>query len=164
MSATMVVSESGSTVETTAGAVRGYRSGAVHVFKGVPYGGPTGGTNRFMPPTKPTPWSGVRSALAYGYLCPQIDRAPASDETRFMFAWDEGRPDEDCLNLNVWTPGLDSAKRPVMVWFHGGGYVQGSSQELAAYDGENLSRRGDVVVVSVNHRLGVLGFHSCSLA
>ncbi len=163
MGAATVVSDQGPTVETTAGSVRGYRSGEIHTFKGVPYGGPTGGANRFMPPTKAELWSGVRSTLAYGYLCPQIDRAPASDETRFMFAWDEGRADEDCLNLNVWTPGLDSSpgnggRRPVMVWFHGGGYVQGSSQELAAYDGENLSRRGDVVVVSVNHRLGVLGF------
>jgi carboxylesterase type B len=80
-----------------------------------------------------------------------------------MFDWQDGHPDEDCLNLNIWTPGLDDgASRPVMVWLHGGGFEAGSAHELAAYDGENLSRGGDVVVISLNHRLGVLGFLAVS--
>jgi para-nitrobenzyl esterase len=76
-----------------------------------------------------------------------------------MFDWEDGQDSEDCLRLNVWTPSInDNARRPVMVWLHGGGYVAGSAQELRMYPGANLARRGDVVVVSVNHRLGVLGF------
>jgi para-nitrobenzyl esterase len=76
----------------------------------------------------------------------------------FLSEWDDGQPGENCLRLNVWTPGLDRQKRPVMFWIHGGGFSAGSGQEQPAYHGENLARRGDVVVVSVNHRLGVLGY------
>jgi para-nitrobenzyl esterase len=76
-----------------------------------------------------------------------------------MFRWDDGQPGEDCLRVNIWTPGInDNRKRPVMVWLHGGGFSAGSGQELQSYDGENLSRRGDVVVVSLNHRLNTFGF------
>jgi para-nitrobenzyl esterase len=81
------------------------------------------------------------------------------DDESFMFEWMDGQPSEDCLRLNVWTPSInDNRKRPVMVWIHGGGFTAGSGHELKAYDGENLSRRGDVVVVSLNHRLGALGY------
>jgi para-nitrobenzyl esterase len=98
--------------------------------------------------------------MHFGPVSPQPARAGwKNDEEAFMFLWDDGVQGEDCLRLNVWTPGTGSAaKRPVMVWLHGGGFVAGSSQELRAYDGENLARRGDVVVVSLNHRLGVLGY------
>ncbi|HMB29051.1 MAG TPA: carboxylesterase family protein, partial [Blastocatellia bacterium] len=92
--------------------------------------------------------------------CPQVARAGwANDEEAWLFSWDDGIPGENCLRVNVWTPGInDNKKRPVMVWLHGGGFQAGSGQELPSYDGESLSRRGDVVVVSVNHRLGVLGY------
>jgi para-nitrobenzyl esterase len=98
--------------------------------------------------------------MSYGPVCPQPVRTGwQSDRVAFLYDWDDGYPGEDCLRLNVWTPAAeDRGKRPVMVWLHGGGYEAGSSQELPAYDGENLSRRGDVVVVSINHRLGVFGY------
>lgn len=79
-----------------------------------------------------------------------------------MFQWNDGEPGEACLSVNVWTPSADAKKRPVMFWIHGGGFTAGSSNEMAAYDGANLARRGDVVVVSVNHRLGPLGFLNLS--
>jgi para-nitrobenzyl esterase len=147
-------------VETAAGKVRGFTRNGVVTFKGIPYGGATAGSARFQPPTKVTPWTGVRSSMQYGFVSPQEPRAGwGNDEVAWMFDWDDGRPGEDCLCVNVWTPGVnDNKKRPVMVWLHGGGFSAGSGQELKSYDGENLSRRGDVVVVSLNHRLGVLGY------
>jgi para-nitrobenzyl esterase len=153
-------------VETTAGKVRGYAAGGIFAFKGIPYAASTAGTQRFMAPAKMAPWTGVRSALALGPSSPQafnctfIGRRGGwnNDEEAFMFDWDDGRPSEDCLRVNVWTPGLGAGRRPVLVWIHGGGYSSGSSNELRMYDGESLSRRGDAVVVSLNHRLGVLGY------
>ncbi len=154
------VSGNSNIVETTSGKVRGYSQNGMHIFKGIPYGASTAGAARFMPPSKPTPWTGVRSSLYYGKVCPQGARAGwDNDENAFMFEWDDGQPGEDCLRVNVWTPGInDNAKRPVMVWLHGGGFSAGSGQELKSYEGENLARRGDVVVVSLNHRLNVLGY------
>ena len=134
---------SGATVETTAGRVRGAIRAGVHVFKGVRYGAPTGGRNRFMPPLAPAPWAGVRDALAYGAAAPQSRSHPVTSE--------------DCLFLNVWTRGLgDGGRRPVMVWLHGGGFRAGSGSS-ATYDGVNLCNRGDVVVVTINHRLNIFG-------
>lgn len=141
---------------TESGQVRGYINNGINTFKGIPYAQAA----RFMPPQKPAPWTGVRSSMTYGPVCPLIDPTTSvSDEIEFVFNHNWGYPNENCLVLNVWTPGLnDGKKRPVMFWIHGGGFTAGSSQELPSYDGENLSKKGDVVVVSINHRLNILGF------
>jgi para-nitrobenzyl esterase len=146
--------------ETSAGKVRGFVRNGIVTFKGIPYGASTAGEARFQPPAPPTPWTQVRATMSYGPVCPQPVRTGwLSDRTAFLYDWDDGFAGEDCLRLNVWTPAAeDRGKRPVMVWLHGGGYEAGSSQELPSYDGENLSRRGDVVVVSINHRLNVFGY------
>jgi para-nitrobenzyl esterase len=152
-------------VETKHGKVRGALRDGIYTFKGVPYGKDTGGKARFLAPEPPTAWTSVRPALAYGPCCPQVVRAGwQSPETAFIYDWDDGFPGEDCLRLNVWSPGLGKGSRPVMFWIHGGGYEAGSSQELPSYDGERLARRGDVVVVSLNHRLGPFGFLDLSEA
>ena len=145
---------------TRSGRVSGYIRRGIITFKGVPYADSCAGPNRFMPPVKPKSWEGVRSSRQYGYVAPQGPRAGwANDEEAFMFTWDDGVQSEDCLRVNIWTPAVgDGKSRPVMVWLHGGGYTAGSGQELRSYDGENLARRGDVVVVSLNHRLNALGY------
>lgn len=149
--------------ETASGKVRGYARNGIVTFKGIPYAASTAGSARYAAPEKPKPWTGVRSSMYYGPTCPQGPRSGwAVDENAFMFEWDDGQPGEDCLRVNVWTPALDGRKRPVLFWIHGGGYSAGSGQELKSYDGENLARRGDVVVVSVNHRLNSLGYLNLS--
>ena len=147
-------------VDTAYGKIAGYIHNGIYTFKGIPYGDTTAGENRFMPPRRPQPWTGVRSARQYGNACPQAPRTGwENDEEAFLFTWDDGIPGEDCLRLNVWTPKTgDGKKRPVMVWLHGGGFTAGNGQEHRAYDGENLARRGDVVLVSLNHRLNLFGF------
>ncbi|WP_337061168.1 carboxylesterase/lipase family protein [Kineococcus sp. G2] len=148
------------TATTTGGELRGYVRDEVRTFKGIPYAASTAGAGRFRAPTAPEPWTGVRPALGYGPVCPSpVNPQWSRQEALFLFEWDNGvYADEDCLRLNVWSPALDDRRRPVVVWLHGGGFSGGSSQELPSYDGENLARRGDVVVVSVNHRLNVFGF------
>src|ERR1700729_3788716 len=158
--APLIARDGDAVAATRAGRVAGYIRRGIFAFKGIPYADNSAGPNRFMPPVKPRSWQGVRSSRQYGYVAPQGPRAGwANDEEAFMFAWDDGVQSEDCLRVNVWTPGVgDAKKRPVMVWLHGGGYTAGSGQELRSYDGENLARRGDLVVVSLNHRLNVLGY------
>ncbi|HEX3882647.1 MAG TPA: carboxylesterase/lipase family protein [Stellaceae bacterium] len=146
-------------VEISSGQLRGVTAAGIHAFKGIPYGASTAGANRFMPPQPPAPWSGVRDAVEYRGHAPQ---SPLRAEKRPELATTLGPPDataegEDCLSLNIWTPGLDNARRPVMVWLHGGAFAYGSGNR-AVTAGENLARRGDVVVVSVNHRLNILGY------
>jgi para-nitrobenzyl esterase len=134
------------TAETAFGKIRGTDVDGIKIFKGIPYGASTAGKNRFMPPVNPDKWSGVRDALAYGPTAPQRQPAAAKGEG------------EDCLVLNIWTPAVnDGRKRPVMFWCHGGGFATGSGSSPGT-DGTNLARRGDVVVVTINHRLNVLGF------
>ena len=146
-------------VETTSGTVRGALREGVYVYKGIPYAKDPGGAARFLPPQPVAAWTSVRPALSYGPCCPQVVRGGwQNSEVAFIYDWDDGFPGEDCLRLNVWSPGVGKGARPVMFWIHGGGYETGSSQELPAYDGEALARRGDVVFVSVNHRLGPFGF------
>ena len=138
-------------VRTTPGTLRGAVDGGIATFKGVPYAAPPVGERRFRPPAPVESWDGVRDALAYGPSCPQPAQRPAG--------WShEAREDEDCLYLNVWTPDASADRgRPVLVWIHGGGYAIGSGS-WPLYDGGALARRGDVVVVTVNHRLGPLGY------
>jgi para-nitrobenzyl esterase len=129
---------------TRHGKVRGYVDNAINVFKGIRYGADTS-TRRFMPPLPPEPWPDVRDALAYGPASPQPGRSTEKQS-------------EDCLFLSVWTPALrDSRKRPVMFYIHGGAYNNGSGSS-PLYDGVRLCRRGDVVVVTVNHRLNAFGY------
>ncbi len=160
-------SGSGSTpvVETNAGKLRGTAAGGIYAFKGIPYGAATGGANRFMPPQMPATWAGVRDASAYLGHAPQLPGRPQRrpELATILGPADATAEGEDCLSLNVWTPGVwtpglgGGAKRPVMVWLHGGAFAYGSGNR-AVTEGANLARRGDVVVVSVNHRLNIFGF------
>ena len=143
---------------TSAGRIRGIASEGINVFKGIPYGGTAAGNNRFMPPTKPAPWTGVRDALAYGPTAPQTVNRGSGPARGSAAACPSCEESEDCLVLNVFSPGLsDGRKRPVMVWLHGGGFATGSGSG-PILDGTSLARHGDVVVVTINHRLNVFGF------
>jgi para-nitrobenzyl esterase len=156
-------------IETTAGKVRGFSDRGISAFLSIPYGASTTGANRFVPPVKPQPWPGVRNCLSYGHSCPQAGTGVIENdaggrntgEDAFLLyrtnGWIRG---EDCLRLNIWTPSVTASgrKRPVMVYMHGGGYTGGSGNDLLCYDGENLARHHDVVVVTHNHRLNLFGY------
>jgi para-nitrobenzyl esterase len=150
--------------ETQYGKVQGFILRGIFQFRGIPYGADTGGKNRFMPPQPPEPWEGVFPAVWWGNSAPQImDNRYGNAWASFVDHWNYDDVSEDCLRLNVWTPALaDGKKRPVMVWLHGGGYTNGNGIEQDGYMGENLSRKGDIVFVSINHRLGPLGFSDLS--
>ena len=143
-------------VETTHGKVRGYIWNGINVFKGIPYAR----ARRFHAPEPTEDWTDVFDATSFGYVCPLLDLGKPSGEVYVPHRF--WPMDEDCLNLNIWTPGLDGGKRPVLVWLHGGGYRAGSSIEHIAYEGENMARFGDAVVVSINHRLNILGYFDLS--
>src|SRR6218665_1750393 len=155
-SAQLQTGEEIAVTSTDAGKVRGYIHNNIYTYKGIPYAE----AKRFESPQKPRSWSGVRSSMTYGPVAPLMTpTTTVQDESEFVFHHDWGYTSEDCMRLNVWTPGInDGKKRPVLFWIHGGGFTAGSSQELPSYDGENLAKKGDVVVVSINHRLNILGF------
>ncbi|QCQ93122.1 carboxylesterase/lipase family protein [Rhodococcus sp. SGAir0479] len=137
-------------VHTTYGPVRGTADGPVAVWKGIPYAGAPTGNRRFAAPVAPAPWTEVLDADRFGPVGPQstMPGLPLGND---------GRMDEDCLSLNVWSPGTRGPRKPVMVWIHGGSYFRGASSQ-PVYDGRGLAESGDVVVVTVNYRLGVFGF------
>lgn len=148
---------------TTYGKIQGFIFKDVYTFLGIPYGASTAGENRFMPPQEPESWDGIRPALFWGNYAPQRTGARYRNNFGTFFDhWNYYDVSEDCLSLNVWTPSLDGKKRPVLVWIHGGGYTSGNSIEHDGYDGNNISRDGDIVFVSVNHRLGPIGFSDLS--
>ncbi len=142
------------TVETSYGRLRGHETAGVHAFKGIPFAQPPVGELRWRPPQAPHPWPGVREAVAFG-PCAIQSTIPGDVGELIGIATHE--TSEDCLYLNVWTPAADSAKRPVLVWIHGGGNTVGAGSQPRV-NGEHLARTGDVVVVTVNYRLGALGF------
>jgi len=146
-------------VDTTSGKVRGTVVDGIRVFKGLPYGGTTAGKNRFIPPTKPASWTGIREATSFGHIAPQTTASGRIDYVKLIHWLDQpGGQSEDCLVLNVWTPGIkDNAKRPVLVSLHGGGFATGSGG-APGFNGHPLAKYGDVVVVTINHRLGCLGY------
>lgn len=157
------------TIETSEGLLRGFEHAGITSFLGVPYAAPPVGPLRFRLPQEPAPWTGTRDAISFASAAMQPDtRCDAHTPERMaimklMYPKGghplEGYPmSEDCLYLNVWTPGVnDGVKRPVMVWLHGGGFVQGSGS-IGMYEGDHLAELADVVVVTLNHRLGVFGF------
>lgn len=159
-----VVSDETTVVSTESGKVQGYLDGDVYTFKGISYAS----AERFMPPVKPAPHEGVLKCRVYGPKAPQSQSLkfkgnPQSDND-FGFQFNLEPMDEDaCLVLNVWSKGInDGKKRPVFVWFHGGGFATGSGHDLPCYEGRALAEKGDIVVVTVNHRLNVLGYFDMS--
>lgn len=143
-------------VSTTKGKVRGYCYDGISIFKGIPYAR----AKRFHAPRPVEAWEGVMDATSYGYVCPLLEMGRPTGELLVPHRY--WVMNEDCQNLNVWTPACDDEKRPVIVWLHGGGFEAGSAIEQIAYEGENMCRTGQVVVVSINHRLNVLGY--CDLS
>ncbi len=144
-------------VETTKGKIHGYVYDGIHMFKGIPYAK----AKRFHAPEPMDAWDGVLETTNYGFVCPLLDfeSKPMGELAVPHRFW---VMNENCQNLNVWTPACDNKKRPVMVWLHGGGFEAGSAIEQIAYEGENMTKLGDVVLVSVNHRLNILGYFDMS--
>ncbi len=139
-------------VETNYGRIRGLESSGVNTFRGIPYAAPVAGVRRFLPPSPPEPWAGVRDCTQYGEAVPQVSLPIFS-----FINLAAGRLGEDCLSVSVWTPGLDTARRPVLVWIHGGGFLIGAGS-TPMYNGRALSSQGDAVVITINYRLGALGY------
>jgi para-nitrobenzyl esterase len=150
--------------ETTYGKVRGFIHRDIYNFLGIPYGASTEGKNRFMPPQNPEPWTDIYPAVYWPNAAPQLlENFYANRYLAFTDYWHYDDVSENCLGINVWTPGYaDNTKRPVILWIHGGGFTSGNSIEHPEYHGENLSRKENVVFCSLNHRLGPLGFSDFS--
>jgi para-nitrobenzyl esterase len=149
---------------TSNGKVRGYILNDIYTYLGIPYGADTSGKNRFMAPQKPAPWTEIKPTIWWGNTAPQImDNRYANVDYSFADHWNYDDLSEDCLRLNVWTPAIAEGKnRPVMLWLHGGGFTNGNAVEQDGYHGENFAKKGDLVFVSNNHRLGPLGFTDLS--
>ena len=153
----VLASDAATVAETAAGKIRGFKRNGIYIFKGVPYGASTAGSNRFMPPAKPEPWPGIRNTLQYGRVCPSQDSAHFSTDGKNLANSDEDAfllhrgaaatvPGEDCLRFNLWTPEINAShKRPVMVFMQGGGFSGGSGHDLLSYDGESLARNHQTV-------------------
>lgn len=141
-------------VNTKSGKLEGFSKNGLYIFKGVPYAAPPVGDLRWMPPRPVESWKGVRQAREYGAISPQNLMEAGPTGAPSFEGWPQS---EDCLFLNIWTPGLDDARRPVFFWIHGGAFIIGAGTEAFLEDGA-LARRGDMVVVSINYRLGALGF------
>ncbi|MBN2805586.1 MAG: carboxylesterase/lipase family protein [Prolixibacteraceae bacterium] len=149
--------------QTEYGKVKGFILRDIYQFRGIPYGDNTAGENRFMPPKAPKAWEEILPAVWWGNTAPQMMEGRYGNAyASFVDHWNYDDVSEDCLKLNIWTPAIDKAKRPVLVWLHGGGYTNGNGIEQDGYDGENLSRKGNIVFVSINHRLGPMGFSDFS--
>jgi para-nitrobenzyl esterase len=140
-------------VETNAGKIRGSNQNHLYIFKGIPYAAPPVGERRWLPPDSVKPWEGVYHTQSFGKAAPQNDLGPPIAQD---FKMDDPQS-EDCLYLNIWSPGLDDARRPVLVWIHGGAFIMGSGSQ-AIYAGSKLAQRGNAVIVTINYRLGTLGF------
>jgi len=153
-------STSASTTKTKYGPVCGYIYKGVYTYKGIPYAQ----ARRFEDPHAPNKWTKVRSCRTYGPSAPQPKTNRwNNDAGAFFYLWHEGPQSEDCLRLNIWTKGInDGKKRPVLFWLHGGGFVEGCGQDHPGYHGHNLADKGDVVVVTINHRLNTLGYTDLS--
>lgn len=156
----MFIGDNIAVADTTNGKIRGFIHKDIYSFLGIPYGANTEGKNRFMPPQKPAPWTDIFPAVYWPNAAPQLQTNFYGDRyLAFTDNWHYDEIGENCLGINVWTPGYtDNKKRPVLLWIHGGGFTSGNSIEHPQYHGENLSRRGDIVFCSLNHRLGPLGF------
>lgn len=140
-------------VQTKQGRIRGYQSEGTYIFKGISYAR----AKRFQKPEEPESWEGIKDAVSYGYVSPMLQQDIPNGE--LMVPHRYWVQNENCQNLNIWTQSLEkTAMRPVLVWFHGGAFSMGSSIEQKAYNGENMSKYGNVVVVTVNHRLNILGY------
>ena len=160
----LLVGDNIALTQTEYGKVRGYQLRGIYYFLGMPYGADTSGANRFMPPQKPKSWTDVYPALWWGNSAPQnMEKRYDNKFASFRDHWNYGDVSEDCLRINVLTPGMnDGKKRPVLFWIHGGGFTSGNAVEQDGYNGENFARFGDAVFCSINHRLGPLGY--CNLA
>ncbi len=160
----LFIGENIAVADTIYGKVKGYVMNGIQTFLGIPYGADTSKKNRFMAPQKPEPWTDIRPAVFYGDTAPQImdNRFPNRYST-FVDHWNYYDVSENCLMLNIWTPAIaDGGKRPVLVWLHGGGFTNGNGIEHDGYHGENISRYGNIVYCSINHRLGPIGFSDLS--
>ncbi len=147
------VCDDSTVVQTVAGKLQGFKLDSTYIFEGIKYAD----AKRFQSPVPVQPWDGVKTATSYGYVCPLLYQE--SPEGEVMVPHRYWPMDENCQYLNVWTQSIDpEAKKPVMVWLHGGGFTAGSSIEQVAYDGENMSKYGDIVFVSLNHRENILGY------
>ena len=161
---TLFIGDNIAVANTQYGKIRGYISNGIYTFLGVPYGADTSGKNRFMPPQAPEPWSDIRPAVFWGDTAPQnMDNRWPNRYGTFVDHWNFFDVTENCLMVNVWTPSItDDKKRPVLVWMHGGGFTSGSGIEQDGYHGESLSKYGDIVICTLNHRLGPIGFTDLS--